>query len=126
MKKVGKILLWLIILIAILCGGFLLLVSHQNNTVITPETIDLSVDCSQIDDLLITKTVNVLVNNSSSRTHSDISVRITAFDQNGNQVKEKYTTFQRKLGPNDNFSKAVTLPARTQTCNCEVVSSNPF
>ena len=126
MKKIGKFLLWLIIIIALIGGGFLFFVSQQNNTSLTPETIDLSVDCSQLDDLLITKTVNVVVSNSSSRSHGDVSVRITAFDENGTQIKEKYTTFQRTLGPNDNFSKPVTLPARTQTCNCEVVSSNPF
>jgi uncharacterized protein YxeA len=126
MKKTGKILLWLIILIAIIGGGFLFFVSQENNTAITPETIDLSVDCSQLDDLLVTKTVNVSVSNSSSRSHNDVSVKITAFDETGNQIKEKYTTFQRTLGPNDNFSKPVTLPASTQTCNCEIVSSNPF
>jgi hypothetical protein len=126
MKKISKVLFRLVLIIAIVGGGILFFVSQQNNTSFTPRTIDLSVDCSQLDDLLVTKTVNVVVSNSSSRSHSDVSVRISAFDVNGTQIKEKYTTFQRTLGSNENFSKPVTLPARTQTCNCEVVSSNPF
>jgi uncharacterized protein (UPF0333 family) len=126
MKKIGKSLLWLIIIVAVVGGIFLFIVSQQNNTSISAETIDLSVDCSQVEDLLITKTVNVVVRNSSSRTHNDISVKVVAYDANGNQIKEKYTTFQRTLGPNDSFSKPVTFPPQTQSCNCQIVSSNPY
>lgn len=122
MKSLFKVLL----LFAVLAGIALFLISQQNNTSFRPQTIDLIADCSQVEDMLVTSTVNVQVSNVSGRSHRDISVRLIAYDESGNAIKEKYTTFQRDLGPNDSFSKPVTLPARTRTCQCEIVSSNPY
>lgn len=119
--------LFRLLLIILLAGGVVLyLVSRRNNTTLSPQTIDLAVDCSDIEDLVVTSTVTVDLRNLSSRSHRDVSVRLTAFDAAGNVLKEKYTTFDRTLQPNDELSKPVTLPAKTERCRCEVVRSTPI
>ena len=115
----------LLLIVLVLGGALLYFVSKRNNTSFTPQTIDLAVDCSDIDNVLVTSTVNVSVRNISSRSHNDISVKIVAFDKNGTMLKEKYTTFSRTLAPNSNFDKPVTLPAETKRCDCQIVSSHP-
>ena len=120
-----KALLRLIVLIVVIGGIALFVVSKLNNTSLTTQTIDLSVDCSELDNVLVTSTVNVVVKNHSSRSHNDVSVKIIAYDEGGQVVKEKYTTFTRTLAPNSNFDKPVTLPATTKRCDCQIVSSHP-
>ncbi|MFD2936378.1 hypothetical protein [Spirosoma flavum] len=116
-----------LILVVLLVGGIVLyFVSKQNNTSFTPQTIDLTVDCSDVENVLVTSTVNVVVKNLSSRSHNDVSVKIVAFDEAGKVLKEKYTTFSRTLSPNSNFDKPVTLPAETKRCDCKIVSSHPL
>ena len=121
-----KALIRLILIIVVLGGIILYVVSKWNNTSFTPQTIDLTVDCSEIDNVLVTSTVNVVVKNLSSRSHDDVSVKIIAFDEAGHVVKEKYTTFTRTLAPHSNFDKPVTLPAQTKRCDCKIVSSHPM
>lgn len=126
-KKVQmRALLKLILFIVVIGGLVLYVVSRLNNTSFSPQTIDLSVDCQEVDNVLVTSTVNVVVRNLSSRSHSDVSVQIRAFDEAGNVLKEKYTTFTRTLAPNSSFDKPVTLPAATKRCDCQIVSSNPI
>lgn len=120
-----KSLIRLLILVLVVGGIVLYVVSRQNNTSLSADTIDLTVDCSDVENVLVTSTVNVVVKNFSSRSHNDISVKIVALDEGGNVVKEKYTTFSRTLAPKSNFDKPVTLPAETKRCNCQIVSSNP-
>ena len=91
----------------------------------TPQTIDLAASCSEVNDLLISSEVNVTVENSSSRTHSDVTIKIVAYDNNDNIVKEKVTTFDRVLQPNGSLTKPILLPPRVKYCNCIVTSSNP-
>ena len=91
----------------------------------SPDTIDLTVNCSEVNNLLITAGVTVEVLNNSSRTHNNVTVRITGYDANGNITKEKVTTFERTLEPNGSLKKPITMPAKTKTCNCSLVSSNP-
>ncbi|GAA4449996.1 hypothetical protein GCM10023189_09940 [Nibrella saemangeumensis] len=114
-----------ILLFVLLIGGALYLFAKLSNTTLSPETIDLTVDCPPVDDMLVTATVDVTVSNRSTRSHKDVSVKIIAYDEGGKVIREKYTTFDRTLAPHASFSKPVTLPARTQRCSCEVVSSNP-
>lgn len=123
--KTFKTILLTILVIGIIAFCALSFFSQQNNTSLTPETIDLTVDCSNVSDLLVTASVDVNVTNLSSRNHNDVSVKITAFDESGNNIKEKYTTFERTLPANGNLSKPVLLPASTSRCECELVSSNP-
>ena len=120
-----KALLRLLLLLVVVGGLVLYVISVRNNTSLTPQTIDLAVDCSDLNNLLVTSTVNVDVRNLSSRSHNDITVNITAFDEAGNIVKEKTTTFSRTLAPHSNFDKPVTLPAETKRCDCKIVSSHP-
>lgn len=120
-----KALIRLILLIVVVGGIVLYVVSRQNNTSFTPQTIDLAVDCSDLANVLVTSTVNVEVRNLSSRSHSDVSVQVRAFDEGGNMIKEKFTTFSRTLLPNSRFDKPVTLPSETKRCDCKIVSSHP-
>ena len=115
----------LLLIVLVLGGIALYFFSQYNHTSLTPQTIDLTVDCSEVDNVLVTSTVNVAVKNLSSRSHNDISVKIEAFDEAGNRLKEKFTTFSRTLSPNSIFDKPVTLPAGTKRCDCTVVSSHP-
>ena len=120
-----KLLVRIVLFVVILGGITLFVISRQNNTSFLPETIDLTVDCSNLDNILVTSTVNVAVQNLSNRSHKDISVKIVAYDDAGKILKEKYTTFSRKLDPKSIFDKPVTLPAETKRCDCKVVSSHP-
>ena len=115
----------LLLIVLVLGGIALYVVSRHNNTSFLPQTIDLTVDCQNLDNILVTSTVNVAVKNLSSRSHHDISVKIVAFDGAGKVLKEKYTTFSRTLAPNSIFDKPVTLPAETKRCDCTIVSSHP-
>ncbi len=120
-----KSLVRIILLVVVLGGIALFVISRQNNTSLSASTIDLSVDCSDVENVLVTSTVNVAVRNLSTRSHKDISVKIVAFDEGGTMLKEKYTTFSRTLDPKSVFDKPVTLPAETKRCDCKIVSSNP-
>ena len=91
----------------------------------SPETIDLTVSCSNVNNLLLTSEVSVSVMNNSSRTHNDVTVRITGYDENGDITKEKKTTFERTLEAYGSFSKPVLMPAKTVSCDCSLISSNP-
>ena len=120
-----KALLRLLLIIVLIGGVVLYVVSLRNNTSFTPQTIDLAVECSDLNNLLVTSTVTVDVRNLSARSHSAIAVNVTAYDEAGNVLKEKNTTFTRTLLPNSRFDKPVTLPAETKRCDCKIVSSHP-
>lgn len=119
MKSLISLLLTLIVI-----GGIGLFVfSRWNHSSLTPQTVDLAVDCSEINNVLVTSTVNVTVKNLSSRPHNNVSVKIDAFDGAGNRLKEKYTTFTRTLLAKSLFDKPVTLPPATKRCDCTIVSA---
>lgn len=121
MKSLFRLLLFVLV-----AGGIILfVVSKYNHTSLKPQTIDLTVDCSDLDNILVTKSVNVTVNNLSSRAHKDISVKIVAYDDAGKVVQEKFTTFSRTLPAHSLFDKPVTLPTSTKRCDCTVVDSRP-
>ncbi|GAA4406389.1 hypothetical protein GCM10023187_25770 [Nibrella viscosa] len=117
--------LFRILIIVLLIGGAIYLFAKLNNTSLSPDTIDLAVECPPVDDMLVTATVDVTVTNRSSRSHKDVSVKVIAYDEKDKVIKEKYTTFDRTLAAHASFSKPVTLPVRTKRCSCEVVSSHP-
>jgi len=99
---------------------------NSNSILNSPTTIDLSVNCSQIENLLVTSTTKVTVNNISSRTHENVSVLVTGYDSEGNITKQKKATFERVLYSNSSLAKTVTLPAKTKTCDCVIESSNSY
>ena len=63
-----KTLVIILILVLVVGGIGLYVFSRQNNTSLNPETIDLSVDCSDLENILVTSTVNVAVHNLSTRS----------------------------------------------------------
>jgi hypothetical protein len=118
-----------ILILALIGGGIYIYLTrngHNMESILnTPDKIDLSVKCSAIESLILTSTVEVTVNNSSSRTHKNVTVHVTAYDKNGNIVKQKDNTFSRTLGPNASLTKTITLPAKTVECDCVILDSDP-
>ena len=90
-----------------------------------PQTIDLTVSCSEIGNFLVASETSVTVRNNSSRVHKNVTVRLTAYDKKGNIIKEKTTTFEMVLEANSSLSKPVGLPAKAKRCDCIIESSNP-
>jgi hypothetical protein len=86
--------------------------------------MDLTVDCNDLNNAAVTTILNVVVSNSSDRTFNDVTVKVIAYDNNNNIIKEKYTTFSRVLRPFGTFSKPVTLPERTAHCTCNLENIN--
>ncbi len=97
--------------------------TKYNNSSVSIGTIDLRANCSGVTRLAITATVSVGVENLTSRPHNNVTVKVMAFDKNGDFFKDVYTTFDRTLQPNGSLSKIVFLPAKTHRCTCEIVSS---
>lgn len=121
-------------LVALLAVGLIVAViyiilqknGYSSNSILnTPETIDLTVNCSGVSNKIVTSTVEINVQNNSSRTHNNVTVRVTAYDKNDEVIKVKTTTFERTLQPNESLSKPVTLPAKTKRCDCVIESSIP-
>ncbi len=122
--KRNTIIIFVIIAIAI----FALYLSKKgydvNSVVNLPKTADVSVECSRVHDLLFTSTVDIVIKNNSTRVHNNVMIKIIGFDNNGNEVKEKTTTFERTLEPNSSLSKPVTMPAKVKRCDCLVLNSD--
>jgi hypothetical protein len=89
----------------------------------TAKTINLEVDCTSIESKLLTAGVTVAVMNNSDDAYKNVEVRITAYDEAGDIVKQKNTTFLRDLEANGEFSKVVTVPAKTKSCDCVILNS---
>jgi hypothetical protein len=68
--------------------------------------------------------ITVSVINNSSRTHNDVIVIVTGYDENGD-ITKKTTTFERTLAAYGSFSKPVLMPAKTVSCDYSLISSNP-
>jgi hypothetical protein len=122
---------FLIFILILGCAGggiyiYLIQNGHTTESILnTPDKIDLSVNCSPIESLILTATAEVTINNSSIRNHKNVTVHITAYDKNGNIIKQKDTQFLRDLEPNGFLSKTITLPAKTVECDCVILDSNP-
>lgn len=118
-----------ILILALVGGGFYIYLTQNGHTMEsilnTPDKIDLSVNCSDVESLILATTVEVTVSNSSSRTHKNVTVHVTAYDNKGNIIKQKDNTFTRTFGPNASLSKTITLPAKTVECDCVVLDSDP-
>jgi hypothetical protein len=123
-----KIFLFFLVLTLLGIIGYLVMVNKgfdPSDVINTPKTIDLSVDCSDLTNLLVTSTVNVTVSNNSSRTHNNVTIHLIGYDSDGNIIKEKTTTFARTLEPNGSLTKPMTLPAKARSCDCIVKNSEP-
>lgn len=123
-----KIIITLIIFAALLGGAYIYM--NENGHTFesisnSPNKIGLSVNCGSVNNALATSTVSVKVNNNSSRTHNNVTIRIVAYDKKGNIVKEKETVFLRTLSKHGSLMKVVTLPAKAVSCDCVVLNSSP-
>lgn len=88
------------------------------------KTIELRADCSNIENLVLTSVTELTVLNSGDENHNSVTVRITAYDQNNDIIKQKNVRFERILKAKGRLSKLVTLPSRTMKCNCVILNSN--
>ncbi|MDO9399676.1 MAG: hypothetical protein Q7T79_03275 [bacterium] len=91
----------------------------------TPKKIELRADCSEIENMLVTSTTNLIVTNLFERTHNNVIVSVTAYNKNSDIIKQKNITFERTLEPNGSLTKQVLLPAKTKSCDCIILDSNP-
>jgi hypothetical protein len=124
MKKLLITLLF-VALIAAIAYIILLKNGHDLDSIVnTPKTIDISVQCPKVENMLLTSLVNVTVVNNSNRIHNNVTVRLTAYDEKNNIIKQKEVKFDRILDPNGSLSKPVTLPVKAKTCDCVVESSD--
>jgi len=118
-----------ILLVALVGAGIVIYMMRQGHDfesiLNTPDKYDLRIECSDVENLLLTTTVNATVRNTSDRKHEDITIRITGYDSDGIITKQKETTFLRVLGPQEDMMKPITLPAKTVSCDCIIISSNP-
>lgn len=89
-----------------------------------PETVALSIDCSQIEPGLLNKMVGVEITNRSNTTKSNVFVRVTAYDKNGKKIKEKEKLVWREVPANSSIVKPMTMPLRTVDCECVIVSAD--
>jgi len=90
-----RIIIFLLILSLIAAGIIIYMMKkgHDLDSILnTPDKIDLRINCSEIENLLLASTVTVNVNNTSNRTHENIVVRITGYDDEGIITKQKEIT----------------------------------
>ncbi len=125
MKKLFKF----IVVIALIGAGiyiYMIQKGHNLESILnTPKKIELRVSCSDIENLLVTSTANLTVTNLYERTHTNVTVRITAYGSDGNILKQKNIVFERTLEPNGSLTKPILLPAKTKKCDCVILDSTP-
>jgi len=88
--------------------------------------IELRADCSPVQNLLVTSTVNVKVKNFLNRSHNNVTVRVTAYDKNKKVIKRKNIVFEETLLAHDSLVKPILLPAKARTAKCVFIKSNPI
>lgn len=91
----------------------------------TPKKIELKAECSDLKNLLIVSTVNLTIKNLYNRTHRNVTSKVTAYDKNGDIIKQRTIVFDETLEANSNLSKVIRLPYKTKSCDCIVLNSNP-
>jgi len=125
MKKLFKF----IIIITLIGAGFYIYMTqngHNLKSILnTPKKIELRVESSGVENLLVTSSTNITVTNLFERTHNNVTVRVTAYDKNDYVVKQKNVTFENTLMPNGSLTKLIFLPAKARRCECIVIDSNP-
>lgn len=121
--------IYIILLVVLIAGAgtyiYLVKNGYSDLSIINkPLYYDLSVTCSDVNDLIVSSEVDVTVS-SSDRSHDNVTVLLTAYDNGNNIVKQKRTTFERTLPGHESLSKPVMLPAKAKRCDCVIESSNP-
>jgi hypothetical protein len=122
-KKILKLSLFLIIISGI-CYFILKENGFNLDSILNKsKTYELYAECPKIENLLLTSVTGLRVTNNGGKIHKDVKVRITAYDKNGDIVKQKSVEFFRNLHPYKSFSKVITLPTKTKKCDCVVLDS---
>jgi hypothetical protein len=122
-----KLFFTIIILALAFCIAYIILQKNgfNDNAIINiPKTIDITVSCSEIRNLIVTSEADITISNSSSRSYNNVTIRVTGYDKNGDITKAKSITLDRTLEPNSSLTRPVTFPARTKSCKCVIESSN--
>jgi len=130
MKKLGTIIL-AIALLAAIAYIYLLQNGYDIKTLFDkPKTaikrIELRANCSPVQNLLVTSTVDVKVKNFLNRFHNNVTVRVTAYDKNNKIIKKKNVVFEETLLPKDSLVKPILLPAKARTVKCVFLKSTPI
>jgi len=111
-----------IMAVCLIGGGLFIYFKDNGHTAETilnsAQNLQVKVDCSSIKNHKLASSVNVTVDNNSDKPRTNVSVRVTAYDKNGDIVKQKVTTFLREIGAKESITKTVTLPAKARTCDC--------
>jgi hypothetical protein len=121
-----RILRFSIILFVILGILYFFLIQNGfnlNSILNKTKTYELTAECPKVEDLLLTSVTPLRVSNNGNKIHKDVKVRITAYDKNGDIVRQKNVKFFRDLYPYKSFSKVVTLPTNAKKCDCVVLDS---
>lgn len=84
---------------------------------------DVTVDCSEIEKNLLTAKVNVKVSNRSDQVIHGVSVKATAYDDDGKEIKSKTRSLDDILEPKSTITRTINFPKRTATCRCVLEST---
>ncbi len=120
---------FIIFLVLIGMGGYIYLTQkgHDIESIInSPKKIELKVKCSSVENLLVKSMVNITIENLYGRTHRSVKVKVTAFDESHNILKQKDVIFEDELKPESSLTKKVFLPVKTIKCECIIIDSNPY
>jgi len=130
MKKLSTTIL-IIALVAAIGYIFLLQNGYDIKTIFNkPKTaikrIELRANCSPVQNLLVTSTVDVRVKKFLNRSHNNVTVKVTAYDKNNKMIKQKNIVFEETLLAHDSLVKPILLPAKARSCKCVFIKSNPI
>ncbi|MEN8186536.1 MAG: hypothetical protein ABFR05_05350 [Bacteroidota bacterium] len=88
-----------------------------------PKTIRLKAECSDIENLVLTSVTELTISNSGNSNYNEVTVRVTAYDENDDIIKQKNVVFNRILQSKGILSKPITLPVKAIKCNCVILNS---
>ncbi len=90
-----------------------------------PKTFGLSVQCNPVLNFALGATSEMVIQNSSERTHKGVTVRVRGFDISGKESVSKLVTALESIPSRNTYTQPFTLPGRVHSCTCEVVDSHP-
>ncbi|MCF6185003.1 MAG: hypothetical protein L3J56_10375 [Bacteroidales bacterium] len=98
---------------------------NKNNPKTAIKRVELRVKCPNLQNLLVTSTVEVTVKNMYKRKHNNVRVRVKAYDKNKKLIKNKIISFYDTLQPYDSLIRPILLPGKARTCKCAIIDSKP-
>ena len=126
LKKINPVIAILSVAL-LLALGYIILNESGSKTgvdIIDKEIFDdVSVDCSVIETNLLNAKLTVQVNNRTDQTIDGVSVKATAFDKNGKEIKSKTRYLDETLKPKSTITRTINFPKRTKSCRCILEST---